>query len=232
MGTKGWIIFAAAVVVLLGGLVYLSGRNRIDVSGFNRAAIIGADEKNGNIADHVYGNKDAKVVFIEYGDFQCPGCASANSRIKVVVEKYSANIAFVFRNLPLTSIHPNARAAAAVAEAAGQQGKYWEMHSHLYDKQAEWQGASTAERTGIFNSYAQMLGLDLERFSTDIASAEIAQKINFDLALARADDIQATPSFLLNGEPVEQDIWGSDEALEKAIKDALEKAGVTLDEEV
>src|SRR4051812_16240717 len=118
MSGKGWIIFGAICVVLFGGLVFWSGRDRVDVSSVDTNKIQPASSDSGNIGDHVFGNKDAKVVLMEYGDFQCPGCGSAHPTVKALSEKYKDQLAFVFRNFPLTSIHPNARAAAAAVETA------------------------------------------------------------------------------------------------------------------
>ena len=231
MGTKGWIIFSVVTVVLLGGLIYFSGQNRIDVSGFDLEKPISANETNGQIGDNVFGKKDSKVVLIEYGDFQCPGCAGAHPTIKKITEKYEDSVTFVFRNLPMPSLHPHARAAAAVSEAAGKQGKYWDMHNMLYEKQNEWSGASSSERATVFEGYARTLGLDIETFKEDIASESVTQKINFDLAIAKAKDYKATPSFSLNGTTLSSDVWGDEEKLEQALKDELEKAGIDVDEE-
>ena len=231
MGKKGWIIFASTVVVILGSLIYFSNQGKIDVSEFDTDTIIAANEKNGNIGDQVLGNRDAKVVLIEYGDYQCPGCGTAHPRIKALLEKYGDDMAFVFRNLPLTSIHPNARAAAASAEAAGLQGKFWEMHNRIYETQNEWSSASASARGNIFRGYAADLQLDLDKFDADITSAEIGMKIAFDQAIFKATGHQqSTPTFTLDGRLVEGEVWGDDAALDTFIRDALTAAGVTLPE--
>lgn len=226
MGTKGWIIFGAVAVAVLGGMIFFSNQNKLDVSSYDANNIIAAVEDNGMIGDNVFGNKDSKVVLIEYGDFQCPGCGSAHPRIKALTEKYEDDIAFVYRNLPLTSAHPNARVAAASAQAAGLQGKYWEMHNILFENQEAWSGASTSDRNNIFRGYAERIGLDLAKFDTDVASTEVAKKINFDLALAKKVEASSTPSFFLNGKAVEQDVWESDEKLEEFILSKLREAGI------
>ena len=134
-----WIIFAAIIVLVLGGLIVYSRMNStsVDVSNVDATAIIGPSEQNGNIGDHVYNDTESSVILVEYGDFQCPGCGSAHPYVKTLLEEYGDRISFVFRNFPLTSIHPNARAAAAAAEAAGLQGKYWEMHDVIFENQSE-----------------------------------------------------------------------------------------------
>ena len=180
MSGKAWIIFIAVCVVLFGGLVLWSGRDRVDVSGVDTNKIQTAAVNSGNIADHIFGNKDSKVVLVEYGDFQCPGCGSVHPTVKALSEKYEGQLAFVFRNFPLTSIHPNARAAAATAEAAGKQGKYWEVHNTLFESQDEWSSASTNERGSLFAGYAEQAGLDKAAFTATLtdSSADINKKIN------------------------------------------------------
>ena len=230
MSGKGWIIFIAICVVLFGGLVIWSGRDRVDVSGIDTNKIQGAAAASGDIADHVFGAKDAKVVLIEYGDFQCPGCGSAHPTVKALSEKYEDQMAFVFRNFPLTSIHPNARAAAAAAEAAGKQGKYWEVHNALFESQDEWSGASTSERGSLFAGYAEQAGLKKDSFSATLTdqSAAINKKINFDIALGRKLNVSGTPTFYLNGKKLSDEQFGSAEALEKVLLDEFKKQNVTL----
>ncbi len=223
MTNKAWIIFAALSVLLLGGLVYLSGQNSIDVETVKENAIQAPTAQSGNIGDHVYGNKDAKVTLIEYGDFQCPGCASAHPTVQEVKETYKDDIAFVFRNFPLTSIHPNARVAAASAEAAAKQDKYWEMHDTLYTAQKEWETASIDDRGGIFEQYAKQIGLNIAQYKEDIISQSVTEKINFDLALGKKHNVTSTPTFILNGRQLPQEEWSSVEALSKAIESEIAK---------
>lgn len=233
MSTKSWIIFVAICVLLFGGLIIWSQRDRIDVSNVNTNDILSARATSGDIGDHVDGNKDAKVVLIEYGDFQCPGCGKAHPVVKSVMEKYGSDVAFVFRNFPLTSIHPNARAAAAAAEAAGLEGgkeKYWQMHDQLYQNQQEWQDASTSERTSLFAGYAQAIGLDKSKFESRLSesSSRINQKISFDQELGRKLDITGTPTFYLNGKLMTSEQFGSEEAFATAIEAELKEQGVEL----
>lgn len=233
MSTKAWIIFAAMCVVLFGGLVIWSQKDRIDVSNIDTMKIQPARKASGNIGDHVFGKKDAKVVIIEYGDFQCTYCETLYPYMKAATEKYKDNIAFVFRNFPLTNAHPNARAAAAVAEAAGLKGKYWEMNHALYENQSEWSEASTSDRTTIFKNYAESIGLNGSQFTTslDDKSAVINKKINFDQALGRKDNVDGTPTVFLNGKKMSGDDLSSTEKLEAAIKAELDAKGVKVTDE-
>ena len=226
MSKKAWIIFSVVVVALLGGLVYLSSKDKIDVSQVNEKSVLAASDKNGNIADHVYGKKNSKVILIEYGDFQCPGCAGAHPQVKAITEEYKDKIAFVFRNFPLTNIHPNARAAAAAVEAAGLQGKYWEMNNLVYDNQDNWKDASTDQRDSLFTQYAVEAGVNKDKFTQALANATISKKISFDQALGKKVRVSGTPTFFLNGtlvnESVTNNIIQSDGSqLKKLLDEAL-----------
>lgn len=233
MGAKGWIVFAVIVVLALGGLVFMSTQNKVDVSEFDVNTVIAAHEKNGNIADHVYGAdaNDAAVTLFEYGDYQCQGCAGAYGRVKTVVDKYSDHVSLVYRNLPLTQIHPNALAAASAAEAAGLQGKYWEMQGLLFQNQNAWAQASSSERGAVFEGYARNLALNIDKFNEDLASDAVSQKIRFDQALYRSLDREpSTPTFIVNGEVVENADVADEASLEAFIRERLAEAGVELEE--
>lgn len=235
MSKKAWIIFAAVCIVLLGGLVYFSSKDRVNVDNLNANTVQKATEQSGNIAEHVYGRADSKVILIEYGDFQCPGCGAAFAPVKAVKEKYKEQLAFVFRNFPLASLHPNARAAAAAAEAAGLQDEYWEMHDKLYQGQKTWGTLPSNERTNFLASYAQELGLNVDRFKADLAGTEINKKINFDQAIGKKVGVNSTPTFFLGGKKLDT-IFGQSggvdqELLDQAVAKALKEAGIELPKE-
>lgn len=226
MNGKSWIVFGVIVVAIIGGLIYISPKSTVDVSDIENGSgrILGAEERNGNIGDHVFGNKDAKVLLVEYGDYQCnPGCRLFHENFSPIMqdETYKEQIAFVYRNFPIPQIHPNANAAAASAEAAGKQGKFWEMWDALFGNQAEWSAASPSERNEFFERYASALGVKLEQFRTDQASDAISQKIRFDQALGKAAGVTGTPTLFLNGKQVEGEKINSTEAIKTLIDDAL-----------
>lgn len=208
MSKSAWIIFSAIIVIVFGGLIAYSrsANPSTDVGSIDANSIIAASDANGQIADRVFGNPDSKVVMIEYGDFQCPSCGAAHTQIKSVIEEYKDKIAFVYRNFPLTSIHPNARVAAASVEAAGLQGKYWEMHDLIFESQNEWSNLSGDERTAQFSSYAASLSLDKEKFLTDLASSSVTKKISFDQAIGKKLGVDSTPAFYINGEALPEDV--------------------------
>lgn len=226
MTKTAWIIFSAVIVIILGGLIFLSRQNSsaIDVSNVDAFSVLAASEQSGNIADRVYNDTVSDVVLVEYGDYQCPGCAAAHPHIKTLLEEYGDRISFVYRNLPLTTIHPNALAAAAVAEAAGQQGKFWEMHDILYEEQTSWQSQDAILRTDTFRGFAARLELDIETFNADLTSAEVASKISFDRALATKVGASSTPTFTLGNELL------VDSAATGIIRGDLDEVRALLDE--
>lgn len=230
MSKTRWIIFAAICALVLGGLVAISGRNKANVADIDPSQIITA--QNDVVGDNVYGKKDAKVVVFEYGDFQCPSCGGAFPNVAALKDKYKDQIAFVFRNLPLTSIHPNALSAATAAEAAGQQGKFWEMHDALYQNQSEWSGASTTERNSIFEKYAASAGVNIDTYRQDLLGKVVTEKIARDRALAKKVNANATPTLYIgstkvNDEAVGDLVQGKGEKLAALIDQELKKAGVT-----
>lgn len=230
MSKKAWIIFAVICIAILGVLVYASGKNKVNIGDVDINKIQSASQQSGNIADHVFGKADSKVVLIEYGDFQCPGCGNAYPNIKKVTEKYKDQTAFIFRNFPLSTLHPNARAAAAAAEAAGLQGKYWEMHDMLYENQSQWSSLASDARGDFFSNYAKNLSINVDTFKTDFASSKANQKINYDIEVGKKAKVDATPSIFLNGKAVDQAVWQDADKLDAAFVDALKAQGITLSE--
>jgi protein-disulfide isomerase len=231
MNKVAWIIFGAAIVLILGGLVIYSRVSNpgLDVSSVDGNTLIGANDQNGQIADHTLGKTDSKVVFIEYGDFQCPSCGGAHPQIKQIMEEYGDRVLFIFRNLPLTSIHPNARAAAGAAEAAGLQGKYWEMHDIVFENQDDWSSLNTTDRTSTFASYAETLALNKDQFLSDLNSEAVKKKIAFDEALFKATGYEkSTPAFVLNGSKLDTEtanalVRGSTTELKALFDQALDE---------
>lgn len=222
VNSKTWIIFGVVCVAILAGLVAVSRGNQIDVSAVEDSKVIAASEQNGNIADHALAATTGKATLIEYGDFQCPACKAAFPNVKSLSEEYKDKMVFIFRNLPLTAMHPNARAGAAAAEAAGLQGKYWEMNNILYEQQDTWSNAPSDKRLSYFVGYASQIGLkDAERFKSDMESKAVSDKINFDMALAKKIGANSTPHITLNGKKIESAIWSDKEKFKQEIENAL-----------
>ena len=222
MSKKAWIIFVAVCVVVLGGLIFLSRGSQVDVSKVEDLKIVAANAQNGNIADHTFGTTSGKATLIEYGDFQCPACGSAYPILKTLTEEFKDDMTFIFRNNPLTSIHPNARAGAAAAEAAGLQGKYWEMHDILYEQQNTWGNAAIDKRLTYFEGYAKQAGVkDAAKFKTDMDAKSVNDKINFDLALGKKVGVTGTPTILLDGKKIESDVWSNKDKFKAEIENAI-----------
>lgn len=208
MNKVAWIIFGAVIVAVVGALVIYSHATNpsIDVSKVNTNAIIAATDQSGGIADHVFGLSTSKVTLVEYGDFQCPYCGQAHPQVKSLITEYQDKIAFIFRNFPLTTVHPNARAGAAAVEAAGLQGKYWDMHNLLYETQSDWNTLTGSDRTEKFASDAVSLGLNKDQFLKDFAGSAVDKKISFDQALGKKIGVNSTPTFYLDGTKISDTI--------------------------
>jgi len=142
--------------------------------------------------DHIQGKKDATIVIVEYGDYQCPYCGAAYPILKEMMKKYGKEIKFVFRNFPLSEMHQYARPAAIVAEAAALQGKFWEMHDAIYENQR------TLNETFLLE-LAERLDLDPHQFNVDIKKSELAAKVDSDFESGILSGVNGTPSFFVNG---------------------------------
>jgi protein-disulfide isomerase len=219
MNKTKWIIFAVVVVAIFGGIIWTSKSNQKTFTGDASKVIT-----DGAISDYVFGKKDSKVILIEYGDYQCPGCGAMYQPIKELTIKYKDKIAFIFREFPLTSLHPNALAAATAAEAAGRQGKYYEMHDLLYENQDAWKDISLDKRQDTFVSYAKMLGLDENKFKTDLSSKDISDKIARDRSAGTKIGVDSTPTFVINGKKLDGQENVDIDGITKKITDALAEA--------
>ncbi len=162
--------------------------------------------------DHVRGSRDAQVTLVEYGDFQCPYCARAHAALTELVQQHGERVALVYRHLPLTDLHPFALPAAQAAEAAGAQGKFWEMHDALFENQ----GMLDED---ALPAMASNLGLDAQRFARELDEGVHRARVEADAAQAAALGAHSTPTFFINGERYQGD---SDHAsLAGALKKAL-----------
>lgn len=211
MSKHFWIVLGIIAAVFIGFLL-LQGGDKANAP---------SDGDKQQTSEHVYGNQDADVVLVEYGDYQCPACGQFYPIVEQVKEKYKDDIAFQFRNLPLTQIHPNAFAAARAAEAAAMQDKFWEMYNLLFQNQQSWSNANNVRP--VFDQYAEQLELDVEQFKEDFSSSRVNDIINADLqAFNDTGERMSTPTFFLNGEKITPE--ASVEGLSKLIDEALEKA--------
>lgn len=170
--------------------------------------------------DWVKGAENAKVVLIEYSDFQCPSCAQYHPVLQKLLAEFGDRMQFAYRHFPLRQ-HSHADEAARAAEAAGKQGKFWEMHDLIFDGQAAWSNLADVQET--FVGYARQLGLDLDRFNADMESAEVRKRVEMDRQSGTRQSLEGTPTFFLDGVAI-QNPQGYDE-FRNIIERAIHQAG-------
>ena len=191
MSKTFWAI-VAIIVVIFGGILIFKGDKANAPTGTNNKV---------QPTSHTLGAGTTGVTLQEYGDYECPFCSQFYPIVKQVTSDYGDKIKFQFSHLPLLQIHPNAFAAARAAEAAGKQGKFWEMHDMLYQNQNSWASASNPQPT--FDSYAQQLGLNTAQFKKDAASSQVNDAINADINKFNTLGYEeSTPTFILDGKKV------------------------------
>lgn len=147
-------------------------------------------------ADWTKGNPEAKVTIVEYSDFQCPSCAAFYPMAKELMAEYSDRVYFAYRHFPISNKHPLADDAAYAAEAAGKQGKFYEMHDLLFERQNDWTRLS--DPTETFASYANEIGLDVNQYTTDVASDEAVNAVSDDYFGGLRSQVMGTPTFYIN----------------------------------
>jgi protein-disulfide isomerase len=143
-------------------------------------------------ASPVAGAKDGKITIVEFSDYQCPFCGQAEPLMDQVVAAYPKDVKRVYKQFPLTSIHPNALPASKAAVAAGKQGKFWEMHKKLFDNQRELSADN-------YKKWAQEIGLDMAQFEKDMSAPDVQAQIDKEAQEARAADVTGTPTIFVNG---------------------------------
>lgn len=162
--------------------------------------------------DHVRGPADAKVVIIEYGDFECPSCGQAYGAVEIMLKHFGERVRFAFRNFPLTEVHPHAAHAAEAAEAAGAQGKFWEMYHQLLTHQLHL-------KDNNLRQYAAEIELDLQRYDFEMKDEVYRQRVQEHITSGHQAGVRATPAFFVNGRAV--DVSFGLQHLEQAIEKAL-----------
>lgn len=212
---KRFAIILVILIVAFAGLLIFSKRDSGD-SDNN-----GADE-TAEPSNHTIGEGTTGVTLTEYGDFQCPACRQYFPIVQQVKAEYGDKITFQFRHFPLQGIHQNALISARAAEAAGLQGKFFEMHDLLYENQNAW--SQDSNPTKIFEDFADQLGLDVDQFRNDMRSDAVNQTVQADLAEANNKGYSSTPTFEINGEKIEnpRDFDGFKKLIDDAIKKALQ----------
>jgi Na+/H+ antiporter NhaA len=192
-------ILGAAIGATAVGVLYFTALKRLPAEARARLAL-GRAEAIVDLAlpvdperDHVRGPEDAPVTLVEYGDFECPYCGRAEPVLRDLLSDFGDDLRFVFRDLPLSDVHPRAQLAAEASEAAGAQGKFWEMHDVLFDHQD-----ALAPQDLI--RYAEELGLDVDRFRDELRRRVYAPGIAEDVESADESNVAGTPTFFINGQ--------------------------------
>ena len=194
-----------------------------------------SDEKEVTVADSekvpvgdspVLGPVDAPVTVVEFADYQCPYCSKSHKTMESLREEYGDEVRFVFKHNPLP-FHKQAKPAARAAVAAGEQGKFWEMHDLLFRYQKVMKGKSDQEMEDWAAGFAQEMGLDVEQFRADFNSERTQEQVEEDMALAKELGARGTPHFLVNG----RRITGAqpEQAFAEVIEDELDAAADVQD---
>ncbi len=196
---RGTVILTIISVVILFGFLLLvyTLTNKPTNTDFPQINKIKAD-------DHLKWSPAKKNILVEYGDFQCPACGNFFVFEKQAIEasgspniNLTKKITFVFRHFPLSQVHPNAFAGAYAAEAASNQGQFWQMHDLLYKNQNLWVGSSTPK--DFFAKYAKQLNLNIQQFTKDEDSQAVKDRVNEDMLAGEQAGINSTPTLFLNG---------------------------------
>jgi len=209
----------ATIAIIAGGVFLFNKQSTTKTSNVNQDLLVRSDSQKVKAPSE-------KVVLVEFGDFQCPGCGAYHPLVQKLLVDYKDNLTFVYRNFPL-NIHKNALPAAYAAEAAGLQGKYWPMHDMIFETQDKWSTSTDAQ--SIFLEYAKTIGLNLSKFKEDVVSEEVKKKVDKDTADGLALSVDSTPTFYINGEKINSP--GSYENFGTLIKAAIlkQKAEIEAD---
>jgi protein-disulfide isomerase len=203
---RPFLIIAAvlAIAVIGGALLLKSGRSK------DSFATTPARSQSSPSASKIQGNlpAEAMVTLEEFGDYQCSPCGALHPSLKKLKQEFGPNLNFVFRNLPLTTLHKNALAAAQAAEAARMQNRFWEMHDLLYENQDLWKDDINPK--SIFVKFAEDLGLDTARFARDMDDKQVNLRIEADRSAAAELGIDSTPTLLVDGRKLLPEVTNPD----------------------
>lgn len=204
------IIGLVLVVALVGGWFWYSSTATVKTNPSNKTPTNKTPDNSAEIYSkgtpganppNMLGSPTATVTVEEFADYQCPTCAVKHPIAKEIINAYGSRIKFIFRNFPL-QMHDKAYDAAVAAEAAGLQNKFWDMQNQLFTNQSSWSTTNPASFRGVLEEYAQKIGLDVEKFKTDMAGLQAKNRVDFDMQRGRSIRVISTPSFYINGKPV------------------------------
>src|SRR5712691_2382019 len=212
------LLIIAAVLVAAVALTWilLLRPARTDQSSTNTSS---SEGPSGAEPPHIRGNPKAPVTLEEFGDFECPVCGTYSVEVKKIEAEFGDRLRVIFREYPLyPTPHKHALIAAQAAEAAGLQGRFWEMHDKLYEDQKAWSEATDA--MPMFIDYARQIGIDTDRFARELNGEAVAVRLTQDGIRAHAHGVTSTPAFFVNGKEVKDESW-KPEGLREMINAAL-----------
>src|SRR6266487_1379019 len=189
------IVSAIALITIVAGAMLYHAKN-LPLLTVSKNRLAGTNDAE---PVHIRGKPDAPVTLEEYGDFECPPCGRLSEPINKLEQDYRSRLRIIFHHFPFGT-HPHARAAALASEAAGLQGRFWEMHDLLYREQGTWSKAADAQP--LFNAYAGILGLKIDRFKRDMESDEVRRRVDADQKDGAAVGVTVTPTVFINNRAV------------------------------
>lgn len=178
------IIVSIAIIAVISSVIWYGSQS-------------GKENPQAPLSQWVRGNSASSVILVEYLDFQCPACGTYYPIVNQLVQEFGDRVRFEAKHFPLRQIHRHADIAARAAQAAGQQGKFWEMHDLLFERQRQW--ANERDVQTLFKQYAQSVNLDVARFAQDLEAKEVRRAVNNDYARGAQFGVNGTPTFFLNG---------------------------------
>ena len=188
-----WGIFAVSVVAVVGAVVWIV--KQTPDGGITRLVDLGT------AIEHAKGPASAPVQLVEYSDFQCPACRVYYPIVKELGKQFPNDLKIIYRHFPLERTHPNANIAGRAAEAAGAQGKFWEMHDIIFERQDEW--SKDPSPTNLFVGYARSIGLNENQFRADMNSPGANDNVHNDFESGVASGVNSTPTFFINGTKIQ-----------------------------
>ncbi len=189
-----WICFIIILILIVWGLIVAMNKPAATVGALSTPPEVTAN-------DHVVGTSTAPITLIEYSDFQCPACGIFYPTVEKYVREASSTVRFVYRHYPLPQ-HKNALLTAQAAEAAGKQGKFWDMYRLLFENQKDWSDLADLPARQVLAGYASKIGLDMTQYTTDLDSADAKLTIRADYNAGAAIGVNSTPTFFANGKAV------------------------------
>lgn len=226
------IILLVLVVAVIGGVMLYRNQSTGTVTNSNKPANKASTQDFANLIAKApsgaqppwsKGDPAAKVTIEEFADFACPTCAQFHQTLKEIEKSYGARVRVVFRHYPLQiKGHENAYDAARATEAAGLQGRFWEMQNMLFSNQEKWRTSTDPRK--IFEEYAGTIGIDVQRFNTDLVGQTASARVAEDMKRGQGIKISSTPTVVLNNRPLSMSEFANAEALRQVIEAEMQKA--------